>query len=309
MPYLKLNLLFFFVIDVPWQFRQKLSGLLHVTRTFHSSVCAYSSQGLEKPHLDEGWAIRMPERYACSYSLYPLCPQWLFFLFVNNILFEKGHWTRLLLDVMETCCLGAWVLGLVLTLTKFFLFLGRGVSWNCAVRLRGKARRAGCDHCVSPGIFAQKSFSPVVTISLCFSFFSELTRFCSYPFGIQNGRVKNTQITASSMANKYHAPYFGRLKQVRRGRNMGGWSARYNNHNQWIQFDLRRLLKLTMVSTQGRKLAKQWVTRYTISTSIDCAHFVPYKQRGRLKVQANETALFLAKYMWVVRYSSPEQEL
>ena len=106
------------------------------------------------------------------------------------------------------------------------------------------------------------------------------------------------------MANKYHAPYFGRLKQVRRGRNMGGWSARYNNHNQWIQFDLRRLLKLTMVSTQGRKLAKQWVTRYTISTSIDCAHFVPYKQRDRLKVRANVTTLlFLAKYLWVVRYS------
>ena len=111
------------------------------------------------------------------------------------------------------------------------------------------------------------------------------------------------QITASSMANKYHAPYFGRLKQVRRGRNMGGWSARYNNHNQWIQFDLRRLLKLTMVSTQGRKLAKQWVTRYTISTSIDCAHFVPYKQRDRLKVRASETALFQAKYLLVVRYS------
>ncbi|XP_015756081.1 PREDICTED: uncharacterized protein LOC107335265 [Acropora digitifera] len=137
----------------------------------------------------------------------------------------------------------------------------------------------------------------------------ELTRFCSYPFGIQNGRLKNTQITASSMANKYHAPYFGRLKQVRRGRNMGGWSARYNNHNQWIQFDLRRLLKLTMVSTQGRKLAKQWVTRYTISTSIDCAHFVPYKQRDRLKVRVNETALFLAKYMWVVRYSDINRSL
>ena len=115
MAYLKLYFLAFSVIDVPWKFRQKLSGLLHVTRTFHSTVCAYSSQGLEKPHLDEGWAIRMPERYACSYSLYPLCPQWLFFRF-------------------------------------------------CEQHPGGKARRAGCDYCVSPGIFAQKSLSPVVTI-------------------------------------------------------------------------------------------------------------------------------------------------
>lgn len=91
-------------------------------------------------------------------------------------------------------------------------------------------------------------------------------------------------MTASSMWNKYHAPYFGRLKRVRRGRYMGGWSARHNNHRQWIQVDLRRIIKLTVISTQGRKLAKQWVTRYTVSYSVDCVHFVPYKQRDRLKV-------------------------
>ena len=112
----------------------------------------------------------------------------------------------------------------------------------------------------------------------------ELTRVCSYPVGIQSGRIKNNQITASSMWNKYHAPYFGRLKRVRRGRYMGGWSARHNNHRQWIQVDLRRIIKLTVISTQGRKLAKQWVTRYTVSYSVDCVHFVPYKQRDRLKV-------------------------
>ena len=156
MAYLKLNLLFFFVIDVPWQFRQKLSCLLHVTRTIHSSVCAYSSQGLEKPHLDEGWAIRMPERYTCSYSLYPLCPQWLFFVFVNNILFEKGHWTRLLLDVMETCCLGAWAL--------LFLGGGGGVFHEIAQLDFVERREEQVATIVSPGIFAQKSLSPVVTI-------------------------------------------------------------------------------------------------------------------------------------------------
>lgn len=115
--------------------------------------------------------------------------------------------------------------------------------------------------------------------------FSELTRVCSYPVGIQSGRLKNSQITAKSMWNKYHAPYLGRLKRVRHGRYMGGWSARHNNHQQWLQFDLRRVLKLAMISTQGRKLVKQWVTRYTISYSVDCVHFVPYKQRDRLKVR------------------------
>lgn len=64
---------------------------------------------------------------------------------------------------------------------------------------------------------------------------------------------------------------------------MGGWEARHNNHHQWIQFDLGRIYKITMLSTQGRKIVKQWVTRYTLAQSVDCVHFVPYKQRDRLK--------------------------
>ena len=86
------------------------------------------------------------------------------------------------------------------------------------------------------------------------------------------------------MWNRYHAAFLGRLKRVRSGRFMGGWAARHNNHRQWIQFDLGRVVKVTMISTQGRKIVKQWVTRYTLSHSVDCVHFVPYKQKDRLKV-------------------------
>lgn len=86
------------------------------------------------------------------------------------------------------------------------------------------------------------------------------------------------------MWDRYHAPFLGRLKRVRTGRYVGGWAARHNNHHQWIQFDMRRIYKITMISTQGRKIVKQWVTRYTLAHSVDCVHFVPYKQRDRLKV-------------------------
>ena len=112
----------------------------------------------------------------------------------------------------------------------------------------------------------------------------ELTRFCSFPLGVQSGRIKNSQMTSSSIWNRYHAPFLGRLKRVRTGRYMGGWAARHNNHNQWIQVDLGRLFKVTMISTQGRKIVKQWVTRYTVSYSLDAVHYVSYKQRDRLKV-------------------------
>lgn len=99
--------------------------------------------------------------------------------------------------------------------------------------------------------------------------------------------MKNAQITSSSMWDGFHAPSLARLKRVRTGRYVGGWSARHNNHQQWIQFDLRRIYKITMLSTQGRKIVKQWVTRYTLAHSVDCVHFVPYKQRDRLKVGMN----------------------
>ena len=136
-------------------------------------------------------------------------------------------------------------------------------------------------------------------VSHSYSLFSvaELTRVCSYPAGIQSGRIKNSQITASSMWNKYHAPYLGRLKRGRTGRYMGGWAARHNNHRQWIMFDLHRVIKLTMISTQGRKLAKQWVTRYTVSYSVDCVHFVPYKQRDRLKVKRRLCGVYIHRYL------------
>ena len=161
-------------------------------------------------------------------------------------------------------------------------------AWRSHISMR--AELYGCQK----GIWMVSEFATKVSMMISFGkhlwylqpiLLPELTRVCSYPVGIQSGRIKNIQITASSMWNKYHAPYFGRLKRVRRSRYMGGWSARHNNHRQWIQVDLRRIIKLTMISTQGRKLAKQWVTRYTVSYSVDCVHFVPYKQRDRLKVR------------------------
>ena len=102
--------------------------------------------------------------------------------------------------------------------------------------------------------------------------------------GVSTGRIKNTQMTASSIWDRYHAAYLGRLKRMRRGRYMGGWSSRHNNHAQWLQIDTGRVTKVTMISTQGREKVNQFVTRYTISQSLDSVHYAPYKERDRVKV-------------------------
>lgn len=100
---------------------------------------------------------------------------------------------------------------------------------------------------------------------------------CDKALGMQNGRIKNAAITASSQWDKNHAPYLARLGRLRRGRLMGAWSAKRNNHNQFIQVDLLRSMKITGVATQGRTEAAQWVTAFYLLYSSDGVKFTRVK--------------------------------
>ena len=62
---------------------------------------------------------------------------------------------------------------------------------------------------------------------------------------------------------------------------MGSWSARVNNHHQFLQIDMRVPMKVTSVATQGRSDASQWVTKYMLSYSLDGAHYTIYWSQGR----------------------------
>ena len=80
-------------------------------------------------------------------------------------------------------------------------------------------------------------------------------------------------MTASSSWDKNHSPWLARLHRARRGRLVGAWASRHKNHNQWLQVDLGRSMKVTGINTQGRQDADQWVTAYYIRYSLDGAHF------------------------------------
>ena len=80
-------------------------------------------------------------------------------------------------------------------------------------------------------------------------------------------------MTSSSQWDKNHGPWLARLHRARRGRLMGAWSSRHNNHNQWLQVDLGRSMKVMGINTQGRQDADQWVTAYYILYSSDGARF------------------------------------
>ena len=94
---------------------------------------------------------------------------------------------------------------------------------------------------------------------------------------MQSGRIKNAAITASSQWDKNHASWLARLGNMRRGRLMGAWSAKKNNHNQWIQVDLHRSMKVTGLATQGRYEAAQWVTAFHVLYSADGVKFAKVK--------------------------------
>ncbi|XP_027046430.1 uncharacterized protein LOC113674157 [Pocillopora damicornis] len=106
---------------------------------------------------------------------------------------------------------------------------------------------------------------------------------CNRPMGMQTGRIKNYQITAASMWDTFHGPYLARLHRPRRGRYIGAWSAKYNNHYQWLQVDFKRAAKIIKISTQGRQDTYQWVTQYYVTRSLDRVHFMPYMERNSIK--------------------------
>jgi len=89
---------------------------------------------------------------------------------------------------------------------------------------------------------------------------------------MQNRRIPNARITASSYWDNNLNPQMARLHSAR------SWSARINDHyRQWLQIDLGRPSRITKIATQGRKDARQWVKRYTLSYSQDGAVFTDYK--------------------------------
>lgn len=105
------------------------------------------------------------------------------------------------------------------------------------------------------------------------------------PFGLQNGRIPNSAVTASSRWNRYHAAWLARLKRPRRGRYAGAWCAKINNRQQWLQVNFRGAKKIVAVATQGRNDYKQWVTLYYLSFSVDGTYFAKYRKNGRTKVR------------------------
>ena len=94
---------------------------------------------------------------------------------------------------------------------------------------------------------------------------------------MQDGNIKDNQITASSMWNSKHAPWQARLHfDPSSPGYAGSWSALNNEIGEWIEVDLLAVTKVTAIATQGRydnSQWRQWVTGYSLQYSLDGEDF------------------------------------
>ena len=71
--------------------------------------------------------------------------------------------------------------------------------------------------------------------TVCFFFLARR----DLPLGIEDYKIRDRSLSASSEWNRYHGAQLGRLNTVARGRNKGAWSAKRNNRRQWIMVSAR----------------------------------------------------------------------
>ncbi|CAB4011152.1 Hypothetical predicted protein, partial [Paramuricea clavata] len=94
-------------------------------------------------------------------------------------------------------------------------------------------------------------------------------------FGMQNGMIQDSQITASSIHHPTLSTKKGRLNGAT------SWSAKWSNVNEWIQVDLGREGVVTAIATQGRgDNYGQWVITYSVSYGSNGNAPEPYEING-----------------------------
>ena len=109
------------------------------------------------------------------------------------------------------------------------------------------------------------------------SFSCHVSGRCSLPLGLEDKRIVDGGLSASTFYNHNLAPWLGRINSIR------SWSARVNNARQWLQIDFGNVARVTGIATQGRRDAHQWVTRYVLSYG-DGTNFRAYRERRKIRV-------------------------
>ncbi|EHH15801.1 hypothetical protein EGK_01948 [Macaca mulatta] len=108
---------------------------------------------------------------------------------------------------------------------------------------------------------------------------------CSTPLGMENGKIGNKQITASSFKKSWWGDYWEpfRARLNAQGR-VNAWQAKANNNKQWLEIDLLKIKKITAITTQGCKSlsSEMYVKSYTIHYSDQGVEWKPYRLKSSM---------------------------
>lgn len=90
---------------------------------------------------------------------------------------------------------------------------------------------------------------------------------CLSPLGMEDGRIKDTEIKATSYLNDTARPKYGRLNE--KG-GFGGWCSKRINRTgpfftQYLQVNLNVMMRIRAITTQGREGGNERVERYRIN--------------------------------------------
>ena len=95
---------------------------------------------------------------------------------------------------------------------------------------------------------------------------------------MEDKRLREGDISASSYYNSNLAPWFGRLNHLY------AWMARTRNTKQWLKINFGYVTRFKGIASQGRSNADQWVTSYLVTFSRYGNSYVTYKENKRVKV-------------------------
>ena len=103
---------------------------------------------------------------------------------------------------------------------------------------------------------------------------------------MQNGAIKDEQITASTLYNGNYQAKYGKLGyDLRAGGHYYGWRPSRSNTEQWFQITFKEWTQIGGIAIQGQGNEGHWVKSFILLYSYDGVDFVAYKQSGKPEVK------------------------
>ena len=101
---------------------------------------------------------------------------------------------------------------------------------------------------------------------------------------MQNEKIPDSAITASSEYSYASKPVNGRLHLLHRSGRIGSWSPKNQDVYQYLQVNFGDWTKISRVATQGRSDKHEWVKSFSLSYGYDSVFFRVYKEDNEKKV-------------------------